>query len=282
MRTKFSWLGLFLNCFGVRNCILNSEMPANSRSHAVQEFNEGKFKHIIASDINDAYTGTSKDERQRTIAKHRARNREIDKESGVSRGIDFHNVSNVINFDFPSSCDIYIHRVGRTARGWNTGVALSFVVSKEKNTFETVRKELSSYDGGPAIHPYEIRMKDLDSFLLRAREALTACTRVAIREARFAEIRQEALKSKKLEGFFAENPREKSALESYAKVHTVSLHNPAISDVPDYMVPKVLRSSQITKLSTTRKQRKPRHRFLTHNQFKHKRKEADPLQTFKA
>lgn len=36
-----------------------------------------------------------------------------DKEYGVSRGVDFQNVSNVINFDFPKSVDSYVHRVGR-------------------------------------------------------------------------------------------------------------------------------------------------------------------------
>ncbi len=41
-----------------------------------------------------------------------------DKEYGVSRGIDFHNVSNVINFDFPTSVDSYIHRVGRCAQNY--------------------------------------------------------------------------------------------------------------------------------------------------------------------
>lgn len=39
--------------------------------------------------------------------------RKKDREYGVSRGIDFQNVSNVINFEFPKSVDAYIHRVGR-------------------------------------------------------------------------------------------------------------------------------------------------------------------------
>lgn len=40
--------------------------------------------------------------------------RSKDKEFGVSRGVDFQNVSNVINFDFPTSVESYIHRVGRS------------------------------------------------------------------------------------------------------------------------------------------------------------------------
>ena len=43
----------------------------------------------------------------------KGRKRKRDREYGVSRGIDFQGVENVVNFDFPSVSDAYIHRVGR-------------------------------------------------------------------------------------------------------------------------------------------------------------------------
>lgn len=46
---------------------------------------------------------------------------------GVHRGLDFQNVSFVINFDFPATSAAYTHRIGRTARGGASGTALSFV-----------------------------------------------------------------------------------------------------------------------------------------------------------
>ena len=47
------------------------------------------------------------------------RGKRKDKESGVSRGIDFQMVSNVVNFDFPPDVDAYVHRVGRQANKVN-------------------------------------------------------------------------------------------------------------------------------------------------------------------
>lgn len=48
--------------------------------------------------------------------------RKSDKEYGVSRGIDFYRVANIINFDFPMDFDAYVHRVGRTARVDQKGI----------------------------------------------------------------------------------------------------------------------------------------------------------------
>ena len=50
-----------------------------------------------------------------------------DAEYGASRGLDFRGVATVVNFDFPADAASYTHRVGRTARGGASGVALSFL-----------------------------------------------------------------------------------------------------------------------------------------------------------
>ncbi|KAL8998666.1 MAG: hypothetical protein Q9169_002327 [Polycauliona sp. 2 TL-2023] len=46
-------LKLFLEQFGVKACILNSELPVNSRSHVVEEFNKNVYDIIIASDDHE-------------------------------------------------------------------------------------------------------------------------------------------------------------------------------------------------------------------------------------
>lgn len=68
--------------------------------------------------------------------------RNKDSESGVARGIDFQFVSNILNFDFPTSVISYIHRAGRTARGNNQGCALSFVSLKERHFLNEVEEHL--------------------------------------------------------------------------------------------------------------------------------------------
>jgi len=51
----------------------------------------------------------------------------------AARGLDIPNVKLVINYDLPSDVDEYVHRIGRTGRVGNTGMATSFFNDKNSN-----------------------------------------------------------------------------------------------------------------------------------------------------
>lgn len=108
--------------------MLNSELPAAVRCLSVDQFNRGRYQIIIASDEMALETpdGGLVPIEERKKKKQKSK-RKKDKESGVSRGIDFQHVSNVINFDFPLDVNSYVHRAGRTARG-NNQVNINFVI----------------------------------------------------------------------------------------------------------------------------------------------------------
>lgn len=45
----------------------------------------------------------------------------------AARGLDIDNVTHVINYDVPATYEDYVHRIGRTGRGGNTGTAITFI-----------------------------------------------------------------------------------------------------------------------------------------------------------
>ncbi|CAG0922193.1 unnamed protein product [Notodromas monacha] len=61
----------------------------------------------------------------------------------AARGLDIPNVKNVINFDLPSDFDEYVHRIGRTGRMGNLGVATSFFNDKNRNIARELMELLS-------------------------------------------------------------------------------------------------------------------------------------------
>lgn len=173
-----------------------------------------------------------------------------DKEYGISRGIDFRNVACVLNFDLPMSSRSYTHRIGRTARAGKTGMALSFVVPTElygkhkATTFPTaendelVLDQITRYQSkkGKEVKPYHFEMKQLEAFRYRMMDALRAVTRIAIREARTRELRQELLNSEKLKRHFEENPEDLHHLRHDGELRAVRVQA-HLKHVPDYLMP---------------------------------------------
>ena len=69
----------------------------------------------------------SQAERERALAAFRSGRANILVATAVAaRGLDIPNVTHVINYDLPSDVDDYVHRIGRTGRAGNTGVATAF------------------------------------------------------------------------------------------------------------------------------------------------------------
>ncbi|WP_163184229.1 DEAD/DEAH box helicase [Neobacillus sedimentimangrovi] len=58
----------------------------------------------------------------------------------ASRGIDIEGISHVINYELPSDLDFYIHRVGRTARAGNAGVALTIYDLSDEDALNRLEK----------------------------------------------------------------------------------------------------------------------------------------------
>jgi superfamily II DNA/RNA helicase len=90
---------------------IHSDLMQKDREEALREFKNGKLQMLVATDI-------------------------------LSRGIDINGLSLVINYDVPHDPEDYIHRIGRTARADNTGVALTFVSRSDSKRFERIEEFL--------------------------------------------------------------------------------------------------------------------------------------------
>ena len=290
-------LKLFLEQFGIRCCILNSELPINSRLHIVEEFNKNVYHLLIATDEisvekdegeNDNEDGKSS---QKVVDNPKAKKSKKDKEYGVSRGVDFKNVACVLNFDLPTTSKAYVHRIGRTARAGKSGMALSFVVaSKEVGKHKTATLSTAKRDekilsrivkqqekNGFEIKPYQFDMKQVEGFRYRADDAFRAVTQTAIREARVKELKNELINSEKLKRFFQENPQNLASLRHDKELHParVQAH---LKNLPEYLLPESARSD-VKNIGFV-----PFHNKNKVNKYRKKgkpKRKQDPLKSFK-
>ncbi|KAG9201452.1 ATP-dependent DNA/RNA helicase [Epicoccum nigrum] len=242
---------LFLEQFGIKSCVLNSELPLASRLHIVEEFNKNIYNILIASDETEILGSRKKDDdASRPKKKSKTDKKAADTDSGVSRGIDFLNVSCVLNFDFPSSYKSYFHRIGRTARAGKSGTAISFIIPKDKyrkhkpttfaaceNDEEVLVKVESHQKDGQKLENYNFDMKRLEPFRYRFGDALRSVTKIAIREARIKEIRMELSKSQKLSRYFEENPEALAHLRHDQTLNHPARIQPHLKHIPDYLLP---------------------------------------------
>ncbi|AQZ16809.1 DBP9 (YLR276C) [Zygosaccharomyces parabailii] len=296
-------LKLVLEQFGIKSCILNSELPINSRQHIVDQFNKNLFHILIATDETN-YTKeeenevaqeegheVKKEEATQNVQKKEKSNK--DREYGVSRGVDFKNVSCVLNFDLPTTAKSYVHRVGRTARAGKSGTALSFVVprkeygkhkpsmcttaAKDEKILSRIIKQQSKL--GLELQPYSFDKSQVEGFRYRMEDGFRAVTQVAIREARIKELKQELLMSEKLKRHFEENPQELQSLRHDKELHPARVQQ-HLKRVPTYLLPEPLRESKATKLGFV-PFHKNNKRAKKGRVQKRKGGKVDPLKSFK-
>lgn len=282
----------------------------NSRLHVVEEFNKNVYDIIIASDENEVIPDeempkegiengaeptekpSSQDAEGPRKKKQKVARR--DKEFGVSRGIDFKNVACVINFDLPTTAKSYTHRIGRTGRAGQTGMALSFVIPRDQyRKHPPTSVESTEHDEkilaritkqqakqGKEVRPYNFDMEQVEAFRYRMNDALRAVTKVAIREARTRELREELLKSEKLKRHFEENPSEMHHLRHDGELRAARTQA-HLKHVPDYLLPSEGKKGLAQEVGfvpfhkADKKNRK-------HRKFKVGKKKSDPLRSFKA
>ncbi|OJJ85342.1 ATP-dependent DNA/RNA helicase [Aspergillus glaucus CBS 516.65] len=308
---------LFLEQFGIKCCVLNSELPVNSRIHVVQEFNKGVYDIIIAADDQevmgarkskksikgegdeDKAQSSDEDENEGETKRRKLSGKE--KDYGISRGIDFQNVACVLNFDLPTTSKAYTHRIGRTGRAGKAGMALSFVVpsdqfGKHKPTSISTAKHDESVLAkivkrqsklGHEVKPYHFEMQQVEAFRYRMSDALRAVTRLAVQEARAREIRQELIKSEKLKRHFEENPEELRQLRHDGELRSARIQH-HLKHVPDYLMPakgrKGISNEDIgyvgLRKTTDNRIRKARERNRKAGRGKKPGGRVDPLKTF--
>jgi ATP-dependent RNA helicase DDX56/DBP9 len=90
---------------------------------------------------------------------------------------------------------------------------------------------------GHEVKDYQFDMTQVDGFRYRMNDALRAVTRVAIREARTRELRQELLNSEKLKRHFEENPDDLKGLRHDGELRAARVQS-HLKHVPEYLLPE--------------------------------------------
>ncbi len=94
--------------------VIHGNKSQSQRTKALEGFRGGSHRVLVATDI-------------------------------AARGIDVEGVSHVVNFDVPHEAEVYIHRVGRTARAQRTGDAFTLVSPEEEGDVTAIERLLGTH-----------------------------------------------------------------------------------------------------------------------------------------
>jgi ATP-dependent RNA helicase RhlE len=112
-KTRAGELETMLESTGVEIGVMHSNKSQTNRFAAIKQFQEGSLRVLIATDV-------------------------------MARGLDLQGITHVINFDIPTVPDTYVHRIGRTGRAGQTGVAIALVSDFDKAQFKAIEKQLGT------------------------------------------------------------------------------------------------------------------------------------------
>ncbi len=105
-------LGDWLGMQGYNVDVLHGEMSPTKRKTVMKAFRDAKIQILVASDI-------------------------------AARGLDVEGVTHVINYDIPHDVDWYVHRIGRTGRAGNEGVAITLYTPDEVKWLRNIETKLN-------------------------------------------------------------------------------------------------------------------------------------------
>ena len=86
---------------------IHGDLSQSKRDSVMRKFKEGTIEILVATDV-------------------------------AARGLDISGVTHVYNFDIPQDPESYVHRIGRTGRAGKTGIAITFVTSREISHLKTI------------------------------------------------------------------------------------------------------------------------------------------------
>ena len=108
---------------GVTCAAIHGDKSQTSRQGVLDEFKNQEISILVATDI-------------------------------AARGIDIDNLPYVINFDLPNISETYVHRIGRTGRAGNSGIALSFCGKDERVYLTEIERLIRMKVKEVKDHPY--------------------------------------------------------------------------------------------------------------------------------